>query len=189
MIYVTFLIRKRIILCFTVTYPDNLSTDYDNGQQMVHVPFISLSLLTVLCCLPAPVPCRETVLVLCHPVCSLLLPPADLPVGCRCISPSDTWPEAELKGETLKSALGLPWTAPATGSKWRRMTVNKRIWEQFNYSLKCGCHTIPSKQPIIGNFVCKVIEWNNFFSNPIPSKTQTAINDIHTIPTLCAKAL
>lgn len=42
MIYITPLIQKLILLCFIVTYPDNLSTDYNNGQTMVHVPFISL---------------------------------------------------------------------------------------------------------------------------------------------------
>lgn len=69
------------------------------------------------CCRPAPVPCKETVLVLCHPVCSLLPPPAaDLPVGCRCIALSGTWPEAESRGETPMSAPDLPWTTPATGS-------------------------------------------------------------------------
>ena len=48
MIYITPLIQKLILLCFIVTYPDNLSTDYNNGQTMVHVPFISL--VYWLCC-------------------------------------------------------------------------------------------------------------------------------------------
>lgn len=49
-----------------------------------------LGVVCVLCCRPAPVPCRETVQVLCCPACSLLPPPADLPAGCHCIAPSDT---------------------------------------------------------------------------------------------------
>lgn len=54
-----------------------------------------LCVVCVLCCRPAPVPCRETVQVLCYPVCSPLPPPPDLPFGCHCIAPLDTWPEAE----------------------------------------------------------------------------------------------
>ncbi len=87
---------------------------------------IRLSVLTVLCCCPAPVLCRETGWVLCRPVCSLLRPPADFPAGCRCIAPSDTWPEAELRGETLTSAPGLPWTTLATGSTWQRKGKPRR---------------------------------------------------------------
>lgn len=86
---------------------------------------IRQSVLTVLCCHPAPVPCRETVRVLCRLACSPLLPPAGPPVGCRCIAPSETWPEAELRGETLMLVPDLPLTTPATGSTWGRKTVNR----------------------------------------------------------------
>lgn len=80
-----------------------------------------LCVVCVLCCCPALVPCRETVWVLCHPVCSRLPPLADLPAGCHCTALSDTWLESDLKGETPIWVLDLPWTTPATGSVQRSL--------------------------------------------------------------------
>lgn len=103
----------------------------------MHVSLIGLSVLTVSCCRPAPVPCRETVRALCHPVCSPLPPPADLPAGCRCTALSDTWPEAELRGGTPMLAPDLPWTTPATGSMMEEEERTKEfgIYLDFKFSL------------------------------------------------------
>lgn len=81
---------------------------------------IRFMILTVLCCRPAPVPCRKTVQVFCRPVCAPLPPPAaDLLFGCRCIAQQDTWPEAESMAETLKLVPGLLWIIHAIGSAGR----------------------------------------------------------------------
>lgn len=90
----------------------------------LHTLFIRLTVLTVLCCHRAPAPCRETVQALCRPVCSPLRPPA----GCHCAAPSDTWPVAEVQGETLIAAPDLPWIIPATDST--RKDWQQTGWEQ-----------------------------------------------------------
>lgn len=113
---------NRSILCNPM-YVDHLSVDY---WLIIYTRFlfIRLTVLTVLCCHRAPAPCRETVQALCRPVCSPLRPPA----GCHCAAPSDTWPVAEVQGETLIAAPDLPWIIPAIDST--RKDWQQTGWEQ-----------------------------------------------------------